>query len=85
MLSRVRRQTLRLFVAMRALERRGCQILAAHAHVTPPVVVIDAPPAEGFRTYGFLPAPPGRLRVPVRCAAHRWGARIEWDSREPRA
>lgn len=64
------------------LEKRGCLVREAHAHLSPPVIRIDQPPPGVFDTYGFRPPPPGSVRVPVLCVAQAFNARVEWISKE---
>lgn len=64
------------------LTRHGCRVLEAHAHLEPPVVRISPPPAGVFATYGYLPPPGGRVRVPVLCAATVNQVRVEWFAKE---
>ena len=75
------RQAFRALGVIEALERSGCRVLHASAHAGQPVIRVDRQPSL-IDTWGFLPPPPGCVRVPVLCAAEKWGARIEWINPE---
>lgn len=80
-LNHMARQSLRVMHAMAMLQADGCRILDSHAHTTPPVIRVDRRPSL-IQSFGFVSPPPGKVRVPVLCAGHRWGLRIEWINRE---
>lgn len=74
-ITRVARHVLRVAAA---LERRGCQVLAAHAISGRGSVRIAPPPAGLIHTWGYLEP---KLREPMRCCSSISGVRVEWEAR----
>lgn len=75
-------KTVRALAVITHLERRGCTVREAHAHLEPPLIRIDPPPPGAIDSYGFRAPPPGRVRIPVTCVATVFHARVEWISKE---